>query len=159
MKNFYSWILASAMFIAGGASLLSGCGKSTLAPGGAYAPDPTTNATTGVVTQPAADPAFFNVDLAYDTAWSAMNVIFTFEHDNRLTLWAISHNIKHELDKIRPQAVAADKEYVTARAAYMANPTPAGLTGLTETLAKMQQLVSAARAVTASNINTNTPTK
>lgn len=124
----------------------SGC-KSSLQSGGAYAPDPTTNAVTGVVTQIASDKPFFIVDGAFYLAYSAVDAAFTFERDNRATLWALSPEIKHALDRIRPQAVIARNEYIAARKAYIANPTPSGLDTLNTILAKIQQLQATATAV------------
>lgn len=116
-------------------------------PGGAYAPDPTTNAVTGVVTQIATDKPFFIVDGAFYLAYSIIDGAFTFERDNRATLWALSPEIKHALDKIRPDAVVARNSYIAARKGYIANPTPAGLSDLQFALAKIQQLQAAATAV------------
>lgn len=124
----------------------SGC-KSTLEQSGAYAPDPVTNAVSGAVTQVTADKPFFIADGAFYLAYSAIDAAFTFERDNRATLWALSPDIKHALDKIRPDAVVARNSYIAARKGYLANPTPAGLSDLQFALAKIQQLQSAATAV------------
>lgn len=114
-----------------------GC-KSTLETGGAYAQ-----------TNTLPDLQFYQIDAAYDFAYSTIDAAFKFEKDNRQTLWKISPEIKHSLDKIRPQAVLADREYLAARAAYMANPTPAGLSVLQTALSKAQQLTAAAQAAVA----------
>jgi hypothetical protein len=120
---------------------LAGC-KGTLEQGGAYAPI----GTNGVVTI-APDYAFYVVDSGFDLAYSTVDGAFKFEADNRMLLWSISPNIKHTLDQLRPQAVTIRNEYAAARAAYMANPTPAGLTTLQAALAKAQQIAAAAMAV------------
>lgn len=126
--------------------LVSGC-ASKLQEGGAYAPDPTTNAVTGIVTTIAADKPFFVVDSAFYLAYSAVDAAFTFERDNRATLWKLSPQIKHDLDAIRPDAVLARNAYMAARKSYIANPTPAGLDTLSTVLAKVQQLQTTANAV------------
>jgi len=118
----------------------TGC-KSTLAIGGAYAPG-----TNGIsTTQP--DLAFYLTDSSYDVAYAALEAAFKFERDNRPALWSLSPIIKQTLDKIRPTALQASNEYLLARAAYMANPVPANLSGLQTALAKMQQLTATAIAI------------
>ena len=127
---------------------LSAC-KSTLEPGGAYAPT-TTNAVTGVITATQApDMAFYNIDSAYLLAYSTANAAFDFERNNRAMLWKISPQIKHTLDTIRPQAVAANMRYLAARASYLANPVPAGLTQLQTILAEIGSIASAAQVAIA----------
>lgn len=138
-------------------SLLSvafiGC-KTHLAPGGAYAPNVTNitanadgTSTTNVVATAAPDQAFFEVDSAFDLAYSVINAAFTFELDNRDYLWSISPQVKHTLDKIRPQALDARNQYLKARRIYIANPTPAGLGALQTALTQIQHASSAAEAV------------
>lgn len=124
--------------------LSPGCASSNarLEPGGAYAP--VTGTGTNAVANP--DYSFFVVDSAYNLAYSTIDAAFKFEHDNRQYLWGLSPQIKKTLDSIRPQAAAADSEYLTGRAAYLANPTPAGLSGLQAILAKVQQYASAISA-------------
>lgn len=129
MKRLYSLLLALVCLVA-----LPAC-KSSLAPGGAY------------VVQGQPDMAFFVADAAYQVAYQTVDAAFTFEKSNRAYLWTLSPNIKHTLDGIRPQAVKVNTEYLTARAAYIANPTATGLTGLQAVLAKMQQLVATATSV------------
>ena len=129
MKRFYSLFLALACLVA-----MPAC-KSSLAPGGAYA----------VQGQP--DMAFFVADADYQVAYQTVDAAFVFERNNRAYLWTISPNIKHTLDGIRPQAVKVNADYLIARAAYIANPTPPGLTGMQAILAKMQQLVATATSV------------
>lgn len=105
-----------------------------LEPGGAY-------------TVPAPDYAFYAIDASYDLAYSSIDAAFKFEYDNRAYLFGISPQIKHTLDSIRPQAADANKQYLLARAAYISNPTPAGLTGLQAILTKVQQFASAIAAI------------
>lgn len=120
--------------------LLLAC-KSTLQPGGAYAPvDAQGNALV------APDMSLFVVDSAYQLAYQATDTVFTAEKNNRDLLWKVSPNIKHTLDIIRPQAVKANADYLAARAVYLANPTPANLTGLKAILAKVQQLAITAQS-------------
>lgn len=119
---------------------LLGC-KGTLAPGGAYNTG-STNAVTIKV-----DYAFFVTDSAYNLAYSAIDAAFKFERDNRALLWGRTKQIKRELDRIRPQAVAANGKYLEARAVYLANPTPANLTILQALLAEIQRLTTTATAI------------
>lgn len=126
----------------------TGC-ASKLQSGGAYAPTKTVieNGQTNIVATAAPDKAFFVADAAFDLAYSAVDAAFNFERNNRLLLWRISPEIKHTLDKIRPQAFNAAQTYALARDGYMANPTPAGLDGVRNALGKMQQISAAAQAV------------
>lgn len=112
-----------------------GCGK-TLEPGGAYAP---------AGQQP--DKAFYVSDAAYQVGYKLIDAAFNFERDNRAYLWNVSPNIKHTLDQIRPQAVAANAEYLNARAVYMKYPVPANLSTLQTALAKIQQLATTAQSL------------
>jgi hypothetical protein len=130
-----TWLLVGAL-----------CGlvacKSTLQPGGAYAPTDTN----GVPTLQA-DYAFFITDSAYDLAYSSIDAVFKFERDNRGMLWAIDKNIKHTLDKARPQAVAINDQYLNARAVYLANRVPANLNAMQQALARAQQIATTLTAV------------
>lgn len=116
-------------------SIPAGC-KSTLEPGGAYAP----------IGQ-APDKAFYGVDATFDLAEGIVDGALKFERDNRLLLWRLSPDIKHSLDKLRPEFVNIVKQWGTARKAYMANPTPAGLSTLQTILGQMQQVSQAIQAV------------
>lgn len=126
---------------------LVGC-ASRLESGGAYAPtkEVIENGQTNIVATAAPDKGFFVVDASFDLAYSAVDAAFNFEKNNRLLLWRLSPEIKHTLDKIRPQAFNAVQIYGTARDAYLANPTPAGLDALKTALGKMQQISAAAQA-------------
>lgn len=127
---------------------LVGC-KSTLEPGGAYAPAVTNvvDGVTNVVATAAPDKAFYAVDSAFLLAYSATDAVFAFERNNRQFLWELSPEIKHTVDKIRPEAVAVRNQYAAARAAYIANPTPAGLSQLEEALAQANRISSALQSV------------
>lgn len=120
----------------------SSCRGDRLEPGGAYAPVLTN--IDGTVTPTAApDLPFFIVDSSYDLAYSTILTLANMERDNRLFFWAISPDIKHTLDKWRPEIVRINVEYHRARIAYKANPTPAGLSGLETFLGRLSQVTSA----------------
>lgn len=124
--------------------------KTKLAQGGAYAPGTwTTNADNSTTFAPsqAADPVFYQVDAAFNLAYSAIDGVFNFERDNRAYLWSVSHNIKHVLDDIRPKALDASQRFLKARRIYLSNPTPAGLSNLQTILTEIQSLSTAATAV------------
>jgi hypothetical protein len=127
------------------APALTGCKSSKLEPGGAYSPV-TTNADGTLNFTQAPDLALFEVDSAFDLAYTATDAVFNIERSNRQMLWGISPQIKHTLDQIRPQAVDAKKRYALARAAYLANPVPANLDALNTVLATMKNLSAAAAA-------------
>jgi hypothetical protein len=92
------------------------------------------------------DLAFYVADSAFDLANATVDVAFTFEQQNRITLWQLNPNIKRTLDKIRPEAWQVRVTWATARKEYKANPVPSGLTILQGTLAQMQRLAAAAAA-------------
>lgn len=92
------------------------------------------------------DKAFYAVDASFELSYSAVNTVFDFEKNNRQMLWDLSPEIKHTLDKIRPQAKEVVVAYAKARKEYTANPTPAGLSALETVLARMQQLATATQA-------------
>lgn len=131
-----------ALLILPSCLLLSACKGPQLEAGGAYAPLDAN----GVATV-AADPVFFEVDSAYDLAYSTLDGAFLFERQNRQALWAISPQIKHTLDSIRPQAWGVAVQYARARQAYITNPIPANLSTLQSVLAHIQQLLASAQAV------------
>lgn len=128
----------------------SGCSNTTLETGGAYSQE-----------GKKPDKSFYAVDAAFDIAYSAVDTVFTFEKNNRQMLWELSPEIKHTLDKIRPQAKEVVVAYSTARKAYTENPTPAGLTTLETVLSRMQQLATATQAALpkAQTTDTNLPVK
>lgn len=115
---------------------LPGCGTTRLELGGAYAQ-----------TNQVPDLQFYQIEAAYDLAYSTLDGVFKFEEDNRAGLWKLNPKIKQTLDKIRPQAWDYNVEYLTARAAYKANPVPSGLTTLQTISTKLQQLLLTAQAV------------
>lgn len=126
-----------------------GCKSSSkLEPGGAYAParPVVENGQTNMVATAAPDKGFFVADAAFDLAYATVNAAFQFERDNRAWLFQVSPDIKHSLDKIRPEAVNVAKTYGEVREAYERNPTPAGLTQLQTILGQMQRLTVAAQA-------------
>jgi hypothetical protein len=84
------------------------CKQARLEPGGSYAP---VDATGAYTVQP--DLPFYQVDAAFAFAYSALDAAFKFESDNRVMLWKISPEIKHSLDRIRPDAVTARNQYAT----------------------------------------------
>ena len=140
MKKFFvPIILAVTLAIIG---LGSSCRSARLGPGGAYS-----GVSTNGVTNSVAQLAFFQADSAYDLAYSAIDAAFKFERDNRALLWKLSPDIKHVLDKIRPQASEINMRYLAARAAYIAYPTPAGLGELQTITDQLRQLSAAAVAV------------
>ena len=138
LRLFPSALLAIAIWVS---LLVPACSTTKLEPGGAYAP-----AGTNGVAVVAPDYAFFIADSSFDLAYSALDAAFTFERDNRALLWNVSHKIKHTLDQLRPQALTVRNQYIAARVAYIANPTPAGLSTLQTALAKIKQLSAAAQA-------------
>lgn len=112
------------------------CNTARLEPGGAYAP-------VGQVP----DLAFYQVDAAYDLAYSTIDGVFNFERRNRAALWKISPEIKHTVDKVRPEAWKLNQDYHKARAVYLQNTVPSNLSTLQTILGKMQQLAATATAV------------
>lgn len=135
MKKFLQPLAISLALLGALLAAPIGCKHPSLELGGAYA-----------ATNTVPDYAFFVADSAFDLAYSTIDAAFKFERDNRALLWKISPDIKHTLDQIRPQASVVTTQYLTVRAAYMANPVPANLTTLQTVLAKMQQLATAATA-------------
>jgi len=111
-----------------------GCSRTTLEPGSPYS-----------VEGQAADVGFYATDAAFELAVSAFTTVTDFEKNNRQALWNISPEIKHGLDKARPEAKAVTLAYARARRAYVTYPTPAGLSTLDTVLGRMQQLAAAAQ--------------
>ena len=115
--------------------------------GGAYRPA-TTNAAGILLDTTTPDYGFFVVDLAFSTAYSAVDAVLTFELNNRDMLWAVSPDIKHNLDAIRPVAWDITVRYAKARKQYLQNPLPAGLTTMQQILGEIQRVAGiAARSV------------
>ena len=132
--------------------LFCACKSVNLAPGGAYAP---TNTTTLVSTP---DVKLFTADASFRLAYTLLDNAFAFEQTNRLMLWNISPDIKHGLDKVRPEAQKAVLAYANGRAAYLAAPSPAGLTGLQNIITTVQQMGATVTAIL-SSVFAQTPTK
>jgi hypothetical protein len=140
------WGLAIVTIALAVTCALSGCAHK-LELGGAYRPA-TTNAAGILVDSTSPDYGFFVVDLAFSTAYSAIDAALTFERNNREMLWKVSPDIKHNLDAIRPVAWDITVRYAKARKQYLANPLPAGLTTLQNVLGEIQKIAGvAARAV------------
>lgn len=105
--------------------------------GGAYAQTQTSRAI----------PQLFTLDASFDMAYSALDVTFKYERNNRLTLWNLSPNIKHNLDKLRVEASRVKKDYAIARKSYLSNPTPAGLDAISASLNEFLKVNAAALEV------------
>jgi hypothetical protein len=118
-----------------------GCKSPKLELGGAYAPVGPDG-----VARIAPDVGFFAVEASFKLAHNAIRTVFDFEMENEAMLWRISPEIKRTLDKVRPQVNDAILVYARARDAYLASPTPAGLSNLEFALAKVKQLALAAEA-------------
>lgn len=135
VKSIQAFALIALML---SALTFTGCiTPSRLDAGGAYAATETSKA----------NPELFAIDSSFDLAYSALNLTFTYEKNNRLALWNINKDIKQSLDKIRAEATVIVFDYATARKEYLANPTPAGLDTLGEVLIKLQSANAAALKV------------
>jgi xanthosine utilization system XapX-like protein len=137
-------------------AILPGC-STKLESGGVYAPV-TTNSS-GVVTTNA-DMAFYAVEKTFWTTYQVLDAAFAAERDNRALYWSISPDIKHSLDKLRPQAWDVVTRYIAARRAYEAAPSTGNLTtlqGILDEVTKLSVSASAALApvTTATLVNTN----
>lgn len=146
MKRFIQFILILAAFIAC-AALPIGC-KSTLESGGAYAPNKQVveNGVTNTVATFAPDKAFFLIDSAYDLTYTTIDELFNIEKKNRQLLFTLDPDIKHKLDKLRPQALQIAREYSVARRAYQSSPTPAGLSVLQTILSRAKAVATAVQS-------------
>jgi len=131
-----------------------GCKNTSLAPGGPYSYSTTNVVGSNTVVTTVSDLQLYQADVSFETAYKAAFTICNIEFQNRDYFWKISPSIKHSIDKIRPLVWESQGEYTTARAAYIAHPTPAGLTGVDAVVAKIQQLLIAATAALGT---TNTP--
>ncbi len=121
---------------------ITGCHTTKLASGGAYAP--TIAGTTNAASNP--DLGLYFADAAYKLAFDAVDGVFKFELANRAQLQKVSPAIKTNLDKIRPTAWQIERRWALARAAYRANPTPAGLSQLQTILSEISRLVPVAQS-------------
>jgi len=133
-------------------SLMSiGCRAPQLEPGGAYAPIATNSA--GIVTTNT-DLQLYLADREFIAAYDVVDSILTLERDNRALWWKISPEIKHTLDKVRPQAWDARNRYKALRQAYLSAPSPQGLAQLgaiTDELSRMGSTIQAALSPTQSS--------
>jgi hypothetical protein len=125
---------------------LCGCKTSKLEAGGTYTTTITNVVNGSSVVLTTSDLPLYTADAAFGFAYKTLDAAFLIERNNREYLWNISPAIKHTLDQVRVTASQVVDDYLAARAAYISNPTPAGLTGVNAVLAKIQQLMSAAYA-------------
>ena len=151
--RFEAFLAALLLFVTAAIPFSSGCKSPTLQEGGSYYPgsfvvttDPSGVSTTNFVASAAPDKAFFIADSSYLLAHAMVDSVFQFERDNRLALWRMSPDIKHNIDALRPRAVGLQLQWARARQAYMASPRPASLDRLGSILAQMQALAAAAVA-------------
>lgn len=128
----------------GAMTTLTGCKTPHLEAGGVYAP---TNSTGAVVYN---ELGLALADASYKFTYESVRSVMKFERDNRAALWALSPDIKHALDKIRPQAVDINRRWAEARHLYKANPTPAGLSALQDILSTMERILAVAQQQIAS---------
>ncbi len=126
-----------------------GCSTTRLETGGVYTQS-VTNAD-GTVTV-SADAALYATDATFKMAVSALDTAFKFERDNRAALWSISHDIKHTMDTVRPQAADAVKRYAAARAVYIQTPIASrNLTSVSGIASEITTLLATASAAIASS--------
>ena len=140
MKKFKTLTILALCAI----TILTGC-QTKLASGGAYAP----TAADGTA---APDLVFYQTDSAFDLVHAVFDFAFKAERENRAYLWKLSPNIKHTLDKLRPDALKVVADYTIAREAYQANPSPPGLSTLQGLLARAKQISAAVSAVLPSTL-------
>jgi hypothetical protein len=141
MKKFLSLFACALLLCA--ITVLPGCaGTPRLEKGGAYAPVGEDGQTFI-----APDVGFAIAEMGFKVTHLAIKLAFDLEFNNRVVFWNISPEIKKTLDKLRPVVNQAIIEYDLARTAYMANPTPAGLSTLQTVLSKLKQLSLTAEAV------------
>jgi hypothetical protein len=128
--------------------VLPGCKTPSLEPGGVYAP---TNSTGQVLYN---DIGLALADSSYQFVYESILTVMKFERNNRKEIWALTPEVKHGLDKLRPQVVDVSRRWAAARQAYRANPTPAGLTALQTLLAEIDRLLAVAQSQIAPVYNT-----
>jgi len=88
-------------------------------------------------------PELYAMDSGFDLTYEAVDLVFKYEKDNRMALWAVSPRIKHEVDKLRVQASQVWLDYAVARQAYLSTPIPANLSALKVAVVKLQQINTA----------------
>jgi hypothetical protein len=126
-------LLAITLLVCG---VTVGCKTGRLEQGGAYA----------VVGQQQELPLMI-ADQLYKTSYTALDLTFKIEKDNREVLWKLNPNIKHRIDALRDAAWAVNLKWATARALYVQNPIPANLSAMELVLAEMQKLVPIAQQI------------
>jgi hypothetical protein len=142
MKRFFGLALVALALFA-----FEGCGTATLEKGGAYSP--VTNVVVNGVTNSVAGPedmGLYVADQLFKTTYGTLTFVFDLERNNRDFFWAISHDIKHKLDKFRVQAVETKKLWASARKSYKGAPTVAGLDQLNSILGQLQRLATSVQA-------------
>lgn len=132
------------------------CKTPKLEAGGAYAQSVTNTVGTNLVITATSDLTLYSADAAFELAYKTLDAVFLIERNNRQYLWNLSPNIKHTMDSIRVTAQQVVNEYADARTAYLAHPTPLGLTGVQAVLAKIQQLLFVANAAIGNGTVTGT---
>lgn len=136
--------LMAVSLLAGALTLTPGCATKRLESGGAYAAAVTNLDGTATVS---ADAALYAADASFKMVVSSLDAAFAFERKNRAALWSISHDIKHALDAIEPQAADAVKRYAAARRAYLQTPASARSTSSIEGIVtELQSLLATASA-------------
>jgi hypothetical protein len=141
-------VALSALLLLGTFGILSGC-KGTLAPGGAYTASLTNTVGTNVTVTVKQDRLLFDSDASFKVLYNTMDTAFLIEKNNRAYFWGLSHNIKHNLDNIRPKCQAAVNAYGAARAAYIASPSQANADALHTTLNTIQSVLNSVNAIIA----------
>lgn len=120
-------------------TLCVGCGTARLEPGGVYAP---TNAVGQIIYN---ELPLAVADASYKLAFQSILLPMKFERDNRAALHVLNPNlgwaVKTKMDSLRLQVQDVDKRWAVARAAYKANPTPAGMSTLQTALAEISRLL------------------
>jgi len=120
------------------------CKTPSLESGGVYAP---TNQVGQVIYN---DLGLALADASYQFAYSTVLAPLRFERDNRVMIFAanpqVGLSVKHAMDRVREQVWMVDVRWATARKAYRASPTPAGLTALQTILAEIQRIIPAVQS-------------
>ncbi len=148
LRKFSTVIIASIILSIGG----SGCKTALLESGGAYAPVQT-NGLTGVVTATSApDLPLLLTDSAWTLAYNGALVACEFEKANRVLLRTVAPSLKASMDGYRDKIWLVNRTWARARQAYLAHPVPAGLSGIQNAIAAMQQLAAATAATLPRNV-------
>lgn len=126
--------------------LMVGC-KGSLESGGAYT-ESITNSTSGTISQKQ-DKFLYTSDATFDLVYKSMKAAFAIERNNRAYFWQISPEIKHSLDKIRPQTQQAINAYATAREVYLSRPSPTTQDAVQKALDQAQLILNSINAIVA----------